>query len=274
MSETSESRWRSIPWPYELELLTLVLVSLAVLAPMVMTWAFPPDLTGISPTAYRPLNELEVRQSFLGGSFVMLLYIAHLFWAFSTTEFISVSASHLLAPTMFGSAAYIRMAQHNFHEGLTGAFFNGSAFELALVVALIQLTTWGMARNRMRVYMKRFKGERWEVVQASRVNRSYLRLVLSRIEPLFYPPRRFRAGQDGILVEGYSYLMPIPFCEVERVFPVVQSQLSSPGTYLALAADDLIGLKLFEEMDPIFISPEHPAEFFNYCEDRLEILSY
>ena len=149
------------------------------------------DITGMEETTYQPLNELQVRQSFLGAAFVMLLYVAHLFWASSATEFVTVSASHLLAPTLFGIAGYVRMSEHNFQEGLTSAFFNGHLWEVLLVAGGIQALTWLLARNRMRVYLRKFEGELWEIEANARADRSYLKLLAARIQPLFLSAASF-----------------------------------------------------------------------------------
>jgi len=273
-SNVSDSVWKRVSWPWEIEFLTLLMVGCAVAGPLLLGSFFDPGITEVDPEAYRPLNELAVRQSFLGGAFVLLLYVAHLYWASSTTEFITVSASHLLAPTLFCVTAYLRISHHNLEEGLTQTFFNGVAWEFCLVLASIQGLTWVLARNRMNRCLKHFEGERWEISEKSRADLSHLKLILARIQPLFYPPRRFRASREGILIEGFSYVAPIPFSEIERVFMAVKPQLPSPGTYLARTSHDLVGLKLFEEADPIFISPEEPVAFHNYCVDRVTVLSY
>ncbi len=254
--------------------MALVFFLFAVAAPGLVDRFFVEEAELLAQPTWPNLDTLQIRHQFLGGAFIAILYVAHICWAMSTTEHISLSASHLFAPTVFAGGAFLRMMQHSHYIGYADRLFVRPGLQAAVLLVGMQTITFLIARRRMLRVYRRFKGQEWDLVMAPRRDRSWLKLMLARIQPIFYPPHTFRACPQGILIEGYSFAMPIAFEEIETVFPVAVAPLSSPGTYLASSANHLVGIKLYEEETPFYLSPKNPDRFFAYCHDRVSIRAY
>lgn len=267
-------KWAPPPWPWGVELMTLAFFLFAVGAPGFFDRFFVEEAQLLAQPSWPNLDTLQIRHQFLGGAFVAILYVAHICWAVSTTEHISLSASHLFAPTVFAGGAFLRMMQHSHYIGYADRLFARPGLQVAILLIGVQAITFLIARRRMLQVWRRFEGQDWDLVVGPHRDGSWLKLMLSRLQPIFYPPHSFRACPEGILIEGYSFAMPISFEEIETVFPVAMAPLSSPGTYLASSANDLVGIKLYEEDAPFYISPQKPDRFFAYCHDRISIRSY
>lgn len=228
----------------------------------------------VLPEGVPDFQERDVRYQFLATAFLGVLYVGHVLWAYSTTEYITLSASHLLAPTLFAGGAFVRMYQHSSLIGYVEHLFPRPALQATLLLFGVQAITLLIARHRMLRVWRRFRGMDWDLVMKTRRDRSWLTLMLARIQPAFYPPHSFRACPEGIVVEGFTFAMPVAFREIERVYPVGTASLSSPGTYLASSATRLVAVKLYEEDDPFLLSPDNPERFCAYCQDRLNVLAY
>ena len=81
----------------------------------------------------------------------------------------------------------------------------------------------------------------------------------------------FRACPQGILVEGWFYVMPIPFTSIQAVDPVQGTAFISSGYCLATTTSSLLRVQITERTEPILISPRDRESFLHYCHQRLAV---
>jgi hypothetical protein len=72
-----------------------------------------------------------------------------------------------------------------------------------------------------------------------------------------------------MLVEGWFYVMAIPFNLVQSIGAVPQAAHSTPGDFFATSTRSLIRIELTESTSPLFISPSNFDEFLKYCANHV-----
>lgn len=268
-SSSYHGRWAPPGWPWELEVLTLVCVAVAFVVPLyILAWAS--RLMGSDHTVFREaLNAWNQGHGYLWMLVLLGLYFIHSVTARLTLDFISTPVIHMFSPALFGAITYGRLLNFFRQTGMSSRFFEGSWRELIGWILILQLVTIILARVRMRRHLARFKDVVWDITVSTSFDRSYLAELAFKLTPIVYPPRRYRACGEGILVEGWTYVMPLPFYEVEGISPASRGDVVTSAFYAASSMRSLLRIKLYDRPDPIFISPGHPNLFFRYCEQLL-----
>lgn len=250
--------WAPPGWPWEMDILALVFVVAALVIPYYFfTEATSSDIT----------RTLKEQQHVLWAIGITVLFVMHLAVAGTTLETISTPFLHLLSPVAFAVLAYYR-TYTVLKETNRPSIFTGSPLQYALVVISVLLLSLVIARIRMARHLLRFRDVKWDIISKSKYDSSYFQLI-AEFQPLVYPPRVLRACTEGILIEGWFYLMPIPFEMFQGLAPTAGIRHASSGRYLASSAHNLIRVELLDNAEPLYISPENRAEFLNYCAQHI-----
>ena len=89
--------------------------------------------------------------------------------------------------------------------------------------------------------------------------------MAAQVYPLVFPPLRYSACPDGILVEGWHFLVIIPFDDVRSVAKVRFGNVEANGHFFATAAQNLVRIDCSDSTTPIFLSPLDHDQFLHYC---------
>lgn len=263
-------RWAPPGWAWELELFTAFFVLLAVVGPL---WVIG-QTAGLRPEAegaafLRTFTLWDAGYGYLWTLLLLGLYFMHLVVAFLTLDFVSTPFTHIVAPTLFALATYGRLFSFFEASRLTPRWVYGTPREVATWLACVWVITYALAKLRKARHMARFRDIVWDISVPARYDRTFVAELLFKFQPLFYMPRQYRACGEGILVEGWTYVMPIPFYEIVGIAPAVRGDLVGSAFFAASSLRSLLRVQLYGRPEPVFISPEHPNLFFRYCQQLL-----
>lgn len=273
MKDRGKESW--VPgWPWELEMLALIFVITAIAIPVYLQYMQAPADREMSLMARaeqaRTQDNITWQEltHFFWAFAIVGLYLAHLAAAGTSIEWISTPFTHLFSPLVFSMITYYRLhllAQ----SSLAGSqIVSGKTWEIALWIIGVLSMTFLVARIRMARHMLSLRDMDWEITSPTALDRSYFQL-LPFFTPLVYPPRVYQACKKGILIEGWLYVMPLPFEVITSMDPVRRASLMSSAFYLATSTNSLLRIQLSEYPDPIFISPKNRDPFYQYCDQFL-----
>lgn len=267
-------RWGPPGWPWELELLALVFVITAIGVPYYLNAMQGAESTELSLLARAEMARQEQvttwkdLEGFFWGVVLVGLYLAHLAMAGASIDFMSTPFTHLFSPLVFSMITYYRLYVLAAGSGTATSIVTGSLPEVVVWVLGILVITFLVARIRMARLMLNFRNIDWDVSTPSVVDGTYPGLTI-QVRPLIYFPRVFRACEQGILIEGLFYAMPIPFECVQAVDAVQAGPFASQGYCLATSTRSMVRIQLTEKTEPIFISPKDRNGFVRYCQQHI-----
>ncbi len=273
-----EKRWAPPGWPWELELLALIFVLTAVIIPYYLQATTTPDLSQLSLFERYELEKQEESRGtwqessdFIWAIGIICLYLAHIVMAGASVNFLSTSFTHLFAPLMFAGITYYRLLQLKTDVTTNTGIVRGSVLEVFVLAAGVLVITFLVARIRMARHMLHFRDVVWEVATPTLFDSTFPRIA-GRLQPLIYPPRMYRACAEGLMVEGWLYVLPIPYRLIHAIDRVPRAALQGTGYYLATSTQNLVRIQLTESPEPIFISPTDQASFLRYCQQHIVAL--
>lgn len=275
-----DRKWAPPSRPLLLELLALVFVILAIAIPTYLqresaASQTPPE-SAVSQTqgtrGAQVLNEeewAESSHSLFWGVGILGLYLVHLYIANASNDRISTSVTHFLSPIVFAMITYYRLYKL---KGASIEVVSGSPFEIAKWVIGVFAITILLARLRMVGHKKHFADVQWDMISKAPYDSTYFGMIIYAY-PLLYPPRRYYVCSRGLLIEGWLYIMPIPFDVIHSVEAMKSVSMMNTGTFLASSAKSLMRIQLNDQKDPVFISPENRTDFVKYCMQHLKPLA-
>lgn len=271
-----KQRWGPPGWPWELELLALVFVITAIAVPYYLQMMQPVETGEMSLLAQaqvikrQNVSSWEDLEGFFWALVIVGLYLAHLATGGASIDFMSTPFTHLFAPLVFSLITYYRLFQINKGGPATANIVTGSPMEIFIWISGVLIITYLVARIRMARLMLSFRDVEWQVTTPSLMDRTYGQLVL-QVRPLIYPPRMLRACENGILVEGWFYAMPISFDTLNAIDAVQGAVFASQGYCLATSLRSLVRMQVAERTEPILISPRDRNAFVRYCQQQLAL---
>lgn len=254
--QAARQRWVEPQWPWALEILTLVMLAAGLATPLI--------LNAINATPGQGPQDQRGLDALLWPALLMGYYVLHLMVARASTERLSTPLIHLLSPTLAAVLSYLALSRSAAAAGLEVGVLSGGALDLVLLVLIMFSATLLLARVSMRWMRRRFREVTWEITSANRMDRSFW-AVAAQVYPLAYPPLRYSACPDGLLVEGWHFLVIIPFDDVRAVSKVRHGHVEASGHYFATAAHDLVRVDCSDSTMPIFLSPAEHEQLFHYC---------
>lgn len=246
--------WSPPGWPFEMDLLSLAFVVIALMVP----YTFFERAIGNDVA-----NALHEQQHVLWAIGIVVLYVMQLVIGGATLELISTPFLHLIAPAVFAVIAYYRSAA-TIAQAKMDHFIDGSWWHYVVVVLVAIALSLLLARLRTMRTLRAYRDVKWDIVQKAPYDSTYWQMI-PEFQPLVYPPRFYRASEEGILIEGFFYVMAIPFTLFQSLSPVMGLGAVSNGRYLASSSRNLIRIELLDNAEPLFISPANRREFLTYC---------
>ncbi len=271
---SKQKTWGPAGWPWELELLALVFVITALAIPIWLNIQHTPEPEELSLVARAQMEKraematFEDQKSFFWAVAILGLYVVHLLMAYSAIDMISTSFTHLFSPLVFSMITYFRLMGLE-DQGVSAQIVSGKPLEILFWVLGVLVITLLVARIRMARHMLRFKSMEWDIVSPSRFDGSYLSDLMVTLRPLIYPPRAFRACEEGILIEGWLYILPLSFQAIQSVEGVKRANYTSSAQFYATSSKSLVRVQLTESKTPLYISPADRDQFISYCNRRL-----
>ncbi len=269
-----QRRWGPPGWPWELELLALLFVITAMVVPYYFECVHAPPASPLSllDQAEQARGPKTASWQDLRGIFwaVLLigLYLTHLAMARATIPFMSTPLAHLLSPPVFSAITYVRLCEVGRGSPIESRIVSGSPVEFGLWMLGVLIITFLLARIRMARLMLGFRDVDWDLSTPPLIDSSLVPL-LWQLRPLIYLPRVYRACERGIVIEGWFYVMPIPF-ECIHAIDAVQGTAFVPSSYcLATSSEAMIRIQITEQSEPILISPADRTAYLRYGQQRL-----
>jgi hypothetical protein len=256
--KTSTSNWKRPGWPWEVELFTFLLFLVALLGTLLMgdtgATAPAPQPAGDAMAAGR--ESLVTQLGFLTSIVIAGLYCLHLAIAYSEVGHITPPAVHFFSPLVFAGFGFYRLSGKE--------VFDGSAMQLAGIMAVIVIINTLLMHSARRRYLRCYRDTTWELVAPAAKDSGFFRLLL-QLRPLLYPPRSYRVCADGLMLEGWHYANPIAFSDVQAISRVRGTGILNKGAYFAASLQNLIRLDLRDTMNAVFIAPVDPENFIKVC---------
>ncbi|HMP90554.1 MAG TPA: hypothetical protein PJ991_10150 [Kiritimatiellia bacterium] len=266
----SKDKWNAPGWPWELELITLVFFLLALLLP----FYFHTEGLGQTQEEIRRAaannginvgrNTLSTQIGFLLSFGIAALYILHISFAFMEASRITVSPFHLLSPCAFAVIAYYRVDAIPNLQDTALSVVDGSVMQAMFVLITVAIITLVLARLRTYRYMLKFQDVKWDITTPALYDKTYFSLIF-QLRPLLYAPRRYRACNEGIIVEGWYYAMPIGFSVFQSISKMAGSGIMNSGMYYAGTTRNMVRIELHDSIKATYISPDNRDEFVMYC---------
>jgi hypothetical protein len=174
-----------------------------------------------------------------------------------------------VAPLFFAFVSYYRLYVASRGDGSVTAIVSSSPGQFVIWGAATLTTVVLIARFRMARYALRFRDIKWDLASSAHHDKTFFTLAI-RILPLIYEPRAYRACDRGVLIEGWFYMLVLPFDMVHAV-----SEASHPGNiyageYFATSLNELIRFQVAGQSLPVYISPQQHKEFLTYCQQRVK----
>ena len=276
MSKT-ENPLRIPGHPWELEVLAIIFILIALLAPTLYEGKRPgPDTSGLSIVEKAALEREAERKAetsdptmLIWGAVIIGAYAGHVILSRSSISFLSTPFTSLLMPLLFSMVAFFRLRSLNHEAPDVLPFMSGSLSQGLLLFLIVATVTVILARIRMKRYMLSIKDIEWKIKTHSKYDFTFFELIMYFF-PLIYPPRRFLACEHGMLIRGFLYVMPIPFDLIHAISPVKQMSFITSADVYATSIQSLVRIDLTEQADPIVISPAGREEFVEYCVEHLD----
>jgi len=270
-----KQRWSPPGWPWELELLALVFVVTAIVVPYYLEASQAPnqdELTLFQQAELARKQEMAGTWNegthFLWAIAIVCLYLAHVVMAGASLNFVSTPFTHLFAPLIFSGITYYRLLKLGGDGPHETPLVKGTPLEILMWVLGVTVITFLVARIRMARHMLNFKDIEWDISTPTHFDSTFSELAL-RFQPLIYPPRVYRACDEGIIVEGWLYVLPVPFNLIQSIDRVPRAGFLSSGYYLATSTRSLVRIQLTESPEPVFISPTDANTFLSYCQQHV-----
>lgn len=269
-----KQRWNPPGWPWELEMLALIFVIIAIAVPYYLKLSQPPPDTNQSLLAQaqtlrsEEMSTWEDLQGFFWAIILVGLYLAHLAMGAASIDFMSTPFTHLFAPLIFSIITYARLYNLNVGVGPGSYIVRGALWEVIAWIGGVAIITYLVARMRMARLMLAFRDVEWKISTASLKDATYWQLIF-QLRPLIYPPRWLRACEDGVLIEGWFYAMPLAFDNIHAVDAVQGAAMYTRGYCLATSMNSMVRIQVADRTEPILISPKDRTAFVRYCQEQL-----
>ena len=254
--------------------MALVFVLTALIVPLWLATQYVPDPEEMTLVQRAQMERRQVEAgyqdmtNFFWAIGILGVYVIHLLIAASSFDMISTSFSHLFSPLIFSSITYFRLLGVTDEETATN-LVSGSPLEFSFWVLGVLAITGLVARIRMARHMRRFEDVDWEIQTPSQFDSTFFSDLAITVRPLVYPPRTYRASQDGILIEGWLYILPLSFHSIQSVEGVKQTHYFGQAQHFATSSKTMVRIQLTDSKAPLFISPEDKDAFIAYCNRHL-----
>ena len=196
-------------------------------------------------------------------------YFAHLALCRIAPNFVSTSIWMILSPLAFSFLGYGYLLCSYIWAGRPGNVFQGAAWELILILVFVLILAVLLARVRMQRVAINLKGTHWDMEVSARDATNNKLAVYARIDPIFYRPRSYKLCSEGILIEGWNYVIPVPFEQTKSIRKRDKGDFSSAGFHAVRTLDNLILLDILFSKEPILIAPEKETIFLDKAKERL-----
>jgi len=271
--------WPKPGWPWELEIPCILLALAALLVPLMLPDYAPPVLAEDIPMveSARLARQVDWRESWreqkdlTWGICIVAFYGLFHLLARGSHKRVSTPLVHLFAPIILTYILYGRLMDRVAPGSPGQPLVQGSATSLLIILLAGLGFGFVVARVRMAKYMLRVRDLAWDVNTPTVIDRTYFSLIVC-LWPVFYPPRTYRTFTEGILVEGWLYVTPIPFSALKSVERVLKGAALSRGYFLATSRNRLVRLQLKDHAKPFYLSPRNAAYFVTYCQRHLASL--
>lgn len=255
-------------FPWQVECFTVLLILMGVFLPL-----FLPEhrqvVAGSMPWAESGAQiTFAVFDQGYGYLWALVLagaYFLHWVTAYISPDFVSTPFTYMFSPVIFGALTYGRLLMWSRNFPLELRVVRGGIAEALVWLLVIHLITLLLARLRMHLHLRKFRGVEWDLDLKPRREWRAVAQLLLKVHPLYFWPTRYMACGEGILIRGISYIMPVPFAAIESVSLAPRSTTITTSFFLSTSVTSLLRIQLYDRLDAVFIGPRHPNLMQQYC---------
>lgn len=270
--------WESSGWPWGLELLALIFVLAAIIIPWQLAAEPHVDMESLSIVEQRRLEQRQQQQTgtfedffnFFWSLGILGLYGVHLLMASSSINQITTSFTHLFSPLIFSMITYYRLAGVTTTVGgEERALLSNTPGELILWILIVFALTLLLARVRAIRHGLKFKRVEWDVNSKAARDSTFWSELAWTIRPLIYKPLSYMASDEGILIKGWLFYLPLSYNVIQSVEAVRKVSVSESATFYSTTTKGLVRVQVKDTKQPIYISPSDREAFIAYCNRHL-----
>jgi hypothetical protein len=268
--------WNETGWAWELEILILFFIALGFILPTLfeMQQSSPgigqlnstEQSTPVTQSYAEEMDAIKAqRNALLSGLVIIGLYIMHLILVSNSSSFISTPAVYFFSPLVFGGITFYRMLYHTTLQGksislIEDSLFNKVAFPIGIIFITFLFT---QLRKSRQLYL--YKDVDWIYKTKPYYDEGRWSKIRAEVAAFPYAPRELLISNEGLLVKGALYLLPLSFSHIQSV--VQSKQRSSVNNHLDLSTSSHkpVRIQTTESRQPIMITPENPDEFVFQC---------
>lgn len=263
--------WQPPGWPWELEIFALLFVLLSLILPLFPSTPASSQALQSNFIFQESIQQIEEQSAWWGDMQMFIwivviigLYMAHIWIARSTFEWMSTPFTNLTMPPVFAAILYVRLLQMG-ETSPVSYTLTGSLPEIAALTAIVLFLTAFIGRMRRNRELKKYAHMNWNWQTTADYDKTYIELI-PFLHPLVYAPRHFYCCRDGLLVVGWLYVMPLPLRDIASA--QLRKSLMAYGNSLCLATKNhnIIQINLRDYKTPVYISPKNSTMFMNQCE--------
>ena len=186
----------------------------------------------------------------------------------ASKAFISTPFWSIISPAVFAVLGYMYVQKAYGWIGVDPAVYSSHWSEPVTLALVFLGIGFLLARVRLQRVALSLRDEEW-LAEVDAAPRSHFGLCILRIQPVLFPPTRFKISKNGVLVIGWHYIATLPYSQIKGVTNRGKGNLSGSGFYLTRSFEDLVEIQLRFEHDPVFIGPDkhdyflEKAQFLN-----------
>ena len=196
-------------------------------------------------------------------------YLAHIVLNRISPNFVSTSIWMILAPVVFAFLGYYYLLCSYVWSGTESQVVTGAFWEITSILVMVLIVSILLARVRMQRVAIKLKGTKWDMELPARRSTNGRFALMGRVETIFYPPRSYKLCSEGVLIEGWNYVIALPFEQTKVIRKRDKGDVASAGFYAVKSLDQLILFDILFSKEPILIAPEKEGIFLEKARERL-----
>lgn len=264
-SAATRKLWRETPWPWEFEVLTLVII--------VGSMVFCMDYEAVNTPAYAFGSDVIETQTTRMSWIIItaLAYMGHLLLSRVALRDVSTPFHLIASPITFTILGFFNFRSTYIRAHGPGIWeFPFQAF--VIVIMTVAAVSFLLARVRMQRVMLPFRDMHWDIDVAPQKTKSGdWGGLFGRLHPILYPPVRYRVNASGIEIEGPYYVTLISYREIAAIGHRERGNVAGAGVYLTHTMNDLVHIQLKARQEPIVLGPENAQAFTDYATRKLHL---
>lgn len=272
----TETRWNKTSWSWELEIVVVFFVFLAMFVPLYIEYTTPvipvEEMSLIErsqqDSAFNAVSKSQgQQQNMVIGLSILGLYVGYLVISLLGNRLISTSFFNIHAPVVFAGVAYYRLLTYT-QDGSTDLHLvSGTWWEPIVWILGVYALCLLLSKLRKIRHMKYFNDENWTLTMETAPDPFRINSLKVSVRSFVYPPTRFYVSENGILAEGWFFILPFNFKNIKSIIQKKSVNSMANDYIMATRRRDLLRIQLSNDDTPYIISPVDTDQFLKTCNE-------